>query len=176
MTKVKLVDYFDILPAIQDDKMNFEISEINDVSSVPFLGRSALNNGIVGYVEPRERYINRGGIITIALDGSTGATFYQHHNFSSGQNIWLLVPKKEYFEIFDPLIALYCVTSIRKAVENYVGSYNLSLTKTRLVNNISLFLPLDDDGIVSISHIYNSLKNIRNIDLIKEVPNTRYKL
>lgn len=174
MTKIRLAECFDILPAIQDDKMNFDKQGIYEENSVPFLGRSAANNGIVGYVAPKDNLINQGGVITIALDGSTGATFYQHHQFSSGQNIWLLAPRSNYFEYFDSIIALYCVTSIRKAVENYVGSYNLSLTKTRLTNNIEVFLPLTSDGIVDTKYITNQMKKLRNISVIKNIPNQRF--
>jgi hypothetical protein len=172
--KVKLSDYFNIESSIQDDKMNFQKESVDRENAVPFLGRSALNNGIVGYVSKREGYINSGGVISIALDGSTGATFYQHHNFSSGQNIWLLIPKRKYFVEFDPKIALFCITSIRKAVENYVGSYNLSLTKTRLTKNIEIFLPLNEDGTVDNEFIGNAFSNLRNIELIEKIPTQRH--
>lgn len=174
MTKVKLSEYFDIKQAIQNDKMNFKILNINEVNSIPFLGRSALNNGIVDYVEENKISINDGGIITIALDGSTGATFYQHHAFSSGQNIWCLHPKSKYFESFNQIIALFCVTSLRKAVASYVGSYNLSLSKTRLTNNIEILLPLNSNKTVNIQYINTIMQELRNINLLKELPKNRY--
>jgi hypothetical protein len=174
MEKVRLATYFDILPAIQDDKMNFEILDINNNNSIPFLGRSASNNGIVDYVKKDAKLINEGGVITIALDGSTGSTFYQHHPFSSGQNIWLLKANEDYFEEFNQFVALYCITSIKKAVVNYVGSYNLSLTKTRLTNNIEIKLPLKSDGKVDVTLIKKEMNKLRNINILKNLPNDRY--
>lgn len=174
MTKLKLTDFFDIVPSIQDDKMNFNKDSYKNPNSIPFLGRSAINNGIVEYVSKRNGFVNEGGVISIALDGSTGATFYQHHNFSSGQNIWLLIPKEEFFREFNPLVALFCVTSIRKAVQNYVGSYNLSLTKTRLTNNIELSLPLDKDNMVDTNAIQDTMHRLRNVNLIDKIPDSRY--
>lgn len=170
LSKVLLSKYFDIKSAIQDDKINFEIVDKNDKNSIPFLGRSALNNGIVDYVKQRKNFINNGNVITIALDGSTGSTFYQYHKFSSGQNIWLLVPKQEYLESLTPLIALYFVTSIRKAVKEY--SYNLSLTKTRL-QNIKVFLPLNKNETIDTVSIENEMNQLRNISFIKNINTER---
>lgn len=170
LSKVLLSKYFDIKSAIQDDKINFEVVDKNDKNSIPFLGRSALNNGIVDYVKQRENFINNGNVITIALDGSTGSTFYQYHKFSSGQNIWLLVPKQEYLESLTPLIALYFVTSIRKAVKEY--SYNLSLTKTRL-QNIKVFLPLNKNETIDTVSIENEINQLRNISFIENINTER---
>src|SRR5699024_5073369 len=101
--------------------------------------------------------VNEGGVITLALDGSTGSTFYQHYPFLSGQNIWVLTPNREKFTEWNPLIALFCVTSISKAVEAY--TYNLSLTKTRL-KNIQINLPLNSDGTVAVQAIEETMDEI----------------
>jgi hypothetical protein len=171
LTKVKLSDYFDIKSSIQDDKINFEITNKNDDESIPFIGRSATNNGIVDYVKKRNGYINKGNVITLALDGSTGSTFYQKYEFSSGQNIWLLIPKTDKLQNFTPKIALYLVTSIRKAVKEY--SYNLSLTKTRL-QKIYIFLPINKDKKIDISFIENEMNTLRNIDFVDSLNKNRF--
>ena len=168
--KILLIDYFDIHSTLQDDKINFEISSKEIQNSYPFIGRSSNNNGVAAYVTGKESLINQGNVITIALDGSTGSTFYQHHDFCSGQNIWKLIPINEKFENFDSVIAMYCITSIRKAVKNY--SYNLSLTKTRL-SNIKIILPLHDNGCVDIKIISQIMENIRNIEIVRSVSNKR---
>lgn len=167
MKKVNLSDYFNIKSAIQDDKINFEIADKNDTDSIPFLGRSSTNNGIVDYVKFREGFVNEGGQITIALDGSTGSTFYQHHPFSSGQNIWILEPTKEVIDYINPKVAIYLITTIRKAVVDY--SYNLGLTKTRLENNISIILPVLPNGKLNLKEIESKISNLRNIELISKI-------
>lgn len=171
MKKVKLSNYFNIKSAIQDDKINFELADKNDKNAIPFLGRSATNNGIVDYVKYRKDYVNVGGQITIALDGSTGSTFYQHHPFSSGQNIWILEPIKEKINYINPKIAIYLITTIRKAVADY--SYNLGLTKTRLENNINVILPLTDKGNLDIKFVESEIDKLRNTNLIKEISTER---
>lgn len=171
--KVQLVDYFEIVPSRQIDKMNTTEADTNDIDAVPFLSRSDRNNGMSGYVEKMEGKLNVGGCISVALDGSTGATFYQHHPFMSGQNIWLLKPYQARFSGFDPFIALYCVASIRKAVKHY--TYNLSLTKTRL-KNISIFLPVHNDGKVDTNYIKDEMMKLRHANLIETIPIERYQI
>ncbi len=170
-TKVNLLKYFNIVSVIQSDKINFNLSSKEDGKAIPFLGRSASNNGIVDYVEPRVGYVNKGGTITIALDGSTGATFYQHHEYSSGQNIWILEPREEYFKEFDPEIAIFLITTIKKAVVAY--SWNLSLTKTRL-SAVNILLPLHKKSeVVNTDLIKKEMSHLRHIGLIKNIPAKR---
>lgn len=173
LKKVLLNEFFSIEPAVQDDKINFDSASINDLDSYPFLSRSARNNGISSYVVGPQNKINKGNIITLALDGSTGATFFQYHDFFSGQNIWLLRPKGEKIPKFDIKIALYLITSIRKAVNAY--TYNLSLTKTRL-NNIKLYLPLCENDILDIEFIEEKMSSIKHIKLLDEILDERYQI
>lgn len=172
LTKVFLTDYFDIVAPKQDDKLRFEVLEEGKKDGIPFLGRSAVNNGIVAVVKERKNFVNEGNVITIALDGSTGATFYQYHAFSSGQNIWILKHKKEYLEEMTPLIALFLITSIRKAVKGY--TWNLSLTKTRL-KNIKVYLPLREDGKVDTEYIDSRMRKLRNSELVKNIHEKRFE-
>ena len=105
LTKVPLTDFFTIYPAKQNDRITFTEADINDVDAISFLSRSSKMNGINGFVLGNEELLNDGKIISIALDGSTGATFYQYHPFFSGQNIWLIKEKREKKKDKDPKIA-----------------------------------------------------------------------
>lgn len=173
LISVKLIDFFEILATLQDDKINFVLGEINDVDALPFVSRTARNNGVTDYCSPKQEKINAGGVLTLALDGSTGSTFYQHHDFLSGQNIWILKPRMEKIVEFSPLIALYLVTTIRKAVGAY--TYNLGLTKTRL-QKVLINLPLDSEGCLDVTLIRDQMLKIRHIQLLDELPNERYQI
>lgn len=168
---VNLTDYFTILPPKQTDKMNLELSSKEERKSIPFLGRKQTNNGISDYVIFDENSYNKGNVITIALDGSTGSTFYQHHGFCSGQNIWLLKKIDAYIKELNPLLAMFFITSISKSVKAY--SYNLSLTKTRL-QNIKILLPINNDKSVDTEAIYKVLMNLNNTEFLNNIPNERY--
>ncbi len=164
--KVIISEYFEIKSTIQSDKINFKVSNKINPKAFPFLGRSSINNGIVDYVEPLKNLKNKSEVLTIALDGSTGATFYQHHEYCSGQNIWQLIPKKKYFKYFNPIIAIYLKTTISKAVESY--SYNLSLTKTRL-SKVKILLPVLSNKKVDLKYIEKEMNKLRNIKIIKNI-------
>ena len=173
MEKVDLTDFFTISASLQDDKMRFIEASINDVDALPFVSRTARNNGVTAYCLPKEGKINPGGVITLALDGSTGATFYQHYPFLSGQNIWVLTHNESKFPEWNPQIALFCVASISKAVAAY--TYNLSLTKTRL-KNIQIKLPLGAKGNVDIQAIEDAMSAVRHVELLKELPEERFQI
>ena len=166
-----LTDFFEISGAKQLDKIQFETATVDNLEAVPFVGRSSTNNGIVDYVLPKSGYLNKGGVITIALDGSTGATFYQHHDFCSGQNIWVLKPIKNKIENFSPEIALFLVTTIRRSVEEY--SYNLGLTKGRL-EKINILIPTDENGKLDILSIQTIVRGLHNSSHISALSETRY--
>lgn len=166
-----LTDYFTILPTKQKDKIQVQLASVMNPDAIPFVGRKATNNGISDYIEYDSSCINDGGVLTLALDGSTGATFYQHHNFASGQNIWILKPRKEKIKDFSPEIALYLKTTVSQAVIDY--SYNLSLTKTRL-KNIEILLPLSDNDEVDIEYIHKVMSNVLNIEYVQTVSERRY--
>jgi hypothetical protein len=173
MQKVKLIDFFGISASLQDDKINFAEAELNDIDALPFVSRTARNNGITGYCLPKPGKRNAPRVLTLALDGSTGATFYQHHEFLSGQNIWVFTPKQDKIPDLHPRIALFLVTTIRKAVTAY--SYNLSLTKTRL-QNIMINLPLDVKGNLDVQEVERLMRGVRHVELLDELPEERYQI
>lgn len=172
--KVPLIDCFFIDSSIQQDKIHFEIADINDLDAYPFLSRSKENNGINDYVIGSDKLLNEGNVLSVALDGSTGSTFYQKHQFFSGQNIWLLKPKKDKFPTFDTRIAMYMVASIKKAVAEY--TYNLSLTKTRL-QKINLMVPINEkDDTIDIEYIYGMMEQVKHSHILDEALDERYQI
>ena len=171
LSKSKITDYFTILPAKQKDKIQVKVASVMDANAIPFVGRKATNNGISDYIEYDSDCINDGGVLTLALDGSTGSTFYQHHSFASGQNIWILKHREDRIKEFTPEIALYLKTTVSQAVMDY--SYNLSLTKTRL-KNIEILLPLNDNDEVDTDYIRRVMSNVANIEYTQTVPDRRY--
>ena len=171
LRKKMLTDYFTILPTKQKDKIQVQVTSVMNPDAIPFVGRKATNNGISDYIEYDSSCINDGCVLTLALDGSTGATFYQHHNFASGQNIWVLKPRKDRIKDFSPEVALYLKTTVSQAVIDY--SYNLSLTKTRL-KNIEILLPISDNDEVDADYIHKVMSNVANIEYVQTVPENRY--
>ena len=78
------------------NKFDFNKMTESEKTDVAFVSRSASNNGVKGWVEP----VN--GVdpypaycITVALGGSIGSTFVQPQKFYTGQNVAVLLDKKD---------------------------------------------------------------------------------
>ena len=76
-----LIDLFQISIAKSADIGNLE------EGNMPFVGRTDINNGIQGFVEPI--HITRGRCITISMVG-TNVALYQERDFQASQNIAIL--------------------------------------------------------------------------------------
>ena len=61
---------------------------------IPFVTRTATNNGVGGIVEPIDGIMPYpAGSLSIALGGSIGSTFLQTKDFYTSQNVAVLQPK-----------------------------------------------------------------------------------
>jgi len=171
ISKLKIKEIFNIKQPLNCDKKNLEVINPEDSlgNGLPFLGRSKTNNGITDFVKKREDLINEGGVITVALDGSTGATFYQHHKFISGQNIWVLRPFASFVEKLTPEIALFLAIIIQESVRNY--SYNLSLTKNRL-GEILINVPTINEKQLDIQYMEEIYSKINHKELLEKISQT----
>lgn len=66
-----------------------------DEDGIPFVTRTATNNGVGGIVEPIEGVTAYpAGSLSIALGGSIGSTFLQTKDFYTSQNVAVLQPKE----------------------------------------------------------------------------------
>lgn len=64
-------------------------------NAVLFVGRTGVNNGVMGCVEPVEgAKLYEAGALTVALGGSIGACFVQGSAFHTSQNVAVLNPKR----------------------------------------------------------------------------------
>jgi hypothetical protein len=91
-------------------------------------------------------------------------------SITPGQNIWILNPKTDVINDFDQYVAIYLVASIRKAVASY--SYNLSLTKTRLLK-VDILVPVVNDLEVDVQAMRDCVTTLRNAELIENIPEER---
>ncbi|MBR0540731.1 MAG: restriction endonuclease subunit S [Clostridia bacterium] len=103
---------------------------------VPFVGRTDIDNGIQGFVSPRE--VTKGHCITISMVG-TNVALYQEKDFQASQNISIL--RKE---IISKEMALF-ICSIINYEMRLKYSYGRTVGKTNIEQMI-LKLPADLDG------------------------------
>lgn len=81
---------------------------------IPFIGASAVNNGVTAYIA-NDSELHPANTITVAYNGSVGESFYQERPFWASDDINVLYPKF-------PLtrnIAMFLIPILKKKGQNY---------------------------------------------------------
>lgn len=108
----------------------------------PFITTSSENNGISYYVDSDPMF--NGDALTVASDGSVGATFYHDKPFSAGNIVVVLEPHDDVREKWTPKSALFIATCIRKYAQirhSWTDKYSVNR-----VRDTMLPLPVDSSG------------------------------
>lgn len=126
MKLAKISDLFDVKYGVNLELVNLEECLKNDLDSINFVSRTEKNNGISAYVERNfDIEPNPARTISVAGGGSVLATFYQHEEYYSGRDLYVLIPKKEYTEL-EMLYFVYCIR-LNKYRYNYGRQANKTL-------------------------------------------------
>lgn len=81
-------------------------------TKTPMITTTADNNGISYYVDSDPLFA--GDALTVASDGSVGSTFYQDKDFSAGNIVVVLEPKKSTKQNWSPRSAQFLATCIKR--------------------------------------------------------------
>ena len=123
-----------------------ELSEGN----VPFISRSAENNGCDGYVETDSSKVTKGNCITIGAEGIYA--FYQPENFATGNKIYSLKIKN-----LNVYIAMFLCTVLNQ--EDYRYSYGRARILSKIEEEI-IKLPVDEEGRPDWQFMENYIKSL----------------
>lgn len=112
-----------------------QMEEMSD--GIPFITRTATNNGIGGYVKLVD-YAKPypAGCLTVALGGSIGSTFLQNKAFYTSQNVAVLQPK----QILSNEVLLFIATLIQKESNKRFIAFGRELNR-HIKNNFTIKLP-----------------------------------
>lgn len=109
-----------------------------DEDGIPFITRTATNNGVGGMVEPVEGVTPYpAGSLSIALGGSIGSTFLQTKDFYTSQNVAVLQPKSN----LDSGILLFLARLIEKECSKRFVAFGRELNK-HIKRDFTIKLPL----------------------------------
>ena len=109
-----------------------------DEDGIPFVTRTATNNGVGGIVEPVEGVTPYpAGSLSIALGGSIGSTFLQTKEFYTSQNVAVLQPKTN----LDSGILLFLARLIEKECSKRFVAFGRELNK-HIKRDFTIKLPL----------------------------------
>lgn len=106
---------------------------------IPFVTRTATNNGVGGIVEPVDGVTAYpAGSLSVALGGSIGSTFLQTSDFYTSQNVAVLQPK----ETLPSVILLFLAALIEKECSLRFVAFGRELNK-HIKRNFTIKLPLE---------------------------------
>lgn len=109
-----------------------------DEDGIPFVTRTATNNGVGGIVEPIDGVTPYpAGSLSIALGGSIGSTFLQTKEFYTSQNVAVLQPKSN----LDSGILLFLARLIEKECSKRFVAFGRELNK-HIKRDFTIKLPL----------------------------------
>lgn len=129
-------DLFDVLST----KKKFNAADLTFNGRYRYIARGEGRNGIRGYINEDEKYLNKGNTISFGQD--TATMFYQSESYFTGDKIKIFEPKIS--TPFNKDIAQIFITSIKKAFSSFSwgsSSYNVSV-----LNSTKIKLPIKADG------------------------------
>lgn len=115
-------------------KFNANTVEITDKIGHPYVVRSSINNGIRGYINEDERYLNEGHTFSFGQD--TATIFWQEKPYFTGDKIKVLKPKF----VCDFEIANYIINEITKTFCNF--SWGAQSFKQSTIESSKILLPI----------------------------------
>lgn len=123
----KLMEIFDVWYGV-----NLEFVNCEEVAGgIPFVSRTANNNGVVGYVKEIDGVEpNPGHTLSVAAGGSVLSTFYHPYKYYSGRDIYILKPKSK---MTAAQLIYYCA-----AIEKNKYKYNYGRQANKTLKDIVL--------------------------------------
>ena len=129
-------DLFEVKTPVK--KFNANTVEITDRIGHPYVVRSSANNGIKGYIDEDEDYLNEGNTFSFGQD--TATIFWQEKPYFTGDKIKVLKPKFE----CNSEIACYVMNGITKAFSHF--SWGTQSFKVSVIEDGKFLLPVTYDG------------------------------
>ncbi len=135
--KFKIGDLFEV----NSYKKRFDANKVNILEEGhPYVVRTALNNGIRGYLKEDEEFLNEGNTISFGQD--TATMFYQEKPYFTGDKIKII--KSKYKE-FNKLNSHFFVSAMSKSFSTFAwGSSSFSIN---IIENQEIYLPIKNNEI-----------------------------
>lgn len=121
---------------VKTSKKRFDANKvkIEDIG-YPYVVRTATNNGIKGYLNEDEMYLNEGNTISFGQD--TATMFYQRKPYFTGDKIKILKPK---LDLFNKKNAQFFIPIMARAFSSF--SWGSSSFSEKIIKSQKLSLPI----------------------------------
>ncbi|WP_149032090.1 restriction endonuclease subunit S, partial [Flavobacterium psychrophilum] len=104
----------------------------------PYVVRTSLNNGIRGFINEDEQYLNDGNTISFGQD--TATMFYQEQPYFTGDKIKIVKSKDKKF---NKLNAQFFIATMTKSFSSF--SWGSSSYNIKIIGNQQIQLPIHND-------------------------------
>lgn len=169
----KIINAFNTKHSITDKHQDFYLEQLFNVApskgypgfsddeilsrkgKTPYISNQSQSNGLIGYSLLDAR--NEGNVITVSDTWESERTlFYQGKPFIGKSHLQVLKPK---FEGFNKEVALYIISTIRRAI---AGTYNYGIKFNRkTINSTKIRIPITDNGEINVAYMENYIKYIQ---------------
>lgn len=154
----KVGELFEILSY----KKRFDANKVRlSQTGHPYIGRTAFNNGMKGYLNEDEKYLNDGNTISFGQD--TATMFYQEKPYFTGDKIKILKPKNKRF---NKLNSMFFITEMTKAFSNF--SWGSSSFSIDVISGQIISLPVTDAGEIDFDFMETFVSAVQKL-VIKDV-------
>ncbi|WP_259457815.1 restriction endonuclease subunit S [Moraxella catarrhalis] len=128
----RIGDLFDI----QTSKKRFDANKVTilEIGRYPYVVRTALNNGIKGYIEEDTQFLNEGNTISFGQD--TATVFYQEKPYFTGDKIKIIKSKNNFLSRIN---AQFILAMMAKSFAKF--AWGSSSFKVAILENVIIQLP-----------------------------------
>ena len=133
----KVVDLFDV----KTSKKRFDANKVKVLQvGYPYVVRTALNNGIKGFLNENKKYLNLGNTISFGQD--TATIFYQEKPYFTGDKIKILEPKHK---LFGKKNAQFIITVMEQSFRAF--SWGSSSFSEEVIKTQHIYIPIQKEEI-----------------------------
>lgn len=142
---------FNILPT----RKKINANNVSFGGKYPYVARGEGRNGIRGYIDFDEQYLNPGN--TIAFGQDTATMNYQSVPYFTGDKIQIFELNTRYGSLKED-IALYLIAAVRKAFANFSwGQQSFALD---VISDMEITLPVDSKGNLDLQYMQDQIAEL----------------
>lgn len=157
---------FNIMPT----KKKINANTITFGGKYPYVARGESQNGIRGYINFDENYLNPEKTISFGQD--TATMFYQPKAYFTGDKIQVFSLNDKYGKLNES-IALYLIAAVKRALVNFAwGQTSFAL---EVISELNVMLPVDKYDRLNLNYMENYIRAVEKLT-IKDVVEYKDKM
>lgn len=157
---------FNIMPT----KKKINANTITFGGKYPYVARGESQNGIRGYINFDENYLNPEKTISFGQD--TATMFYQPKAYFTGDKIQVFSLNDKYGKLNES-IALYLIAAVKRAFVNF--AWGQSSFALEVISELNVMLPVDKYDRLNLNYMENYIRAVEKLT-IKDVVEYKDKM